>query len=230
MERVGDLIANAMQGYLIDRNTAQQQQITSIEQLQDPTLAQLFDIDGNGKADLIGCNPGWGCAQIIDHHLQTYGLVDTVEHRQGNYSTLIPETIDRFEQGQPILYYTYTPLWVSGVLRPGQEVEWLEVPFSSLPDQPQGTADTGSAAGLDTGFPLNQIQILANRDFLEQNPMIERFCEQVQIPIEDVSAQNLKMRQGENQPEDIHGHAQAWIDNHRAEFDRWLTEARGSES
>ncbi len=38
-------------------------------------------------------------------------------------------------KGDPILYYTWTPYWVSGVLVPGKDVVWLEVPFSSLPGE-----------------------------------------------------------------------------------------------
>jgi glycine betaine/proline transport system substrate-binding protein len=37
-------------------------------------VAALFDGDGDGKADLIGCNPGWGCEGAINHHLDAFGL------------------------------------------------------------------------------------------------------------------------------------------------------------
>ncbi|OLT68771.1 hypothetical protein BI334_30540 [Moorena producens 3L] len=30
------------------------------EQLKNPKIAKLFDSDGDGKANLTGCNPGWG--------------------------------------------------------------------------------------------------------------------------------------------------------------------------
>lgn len=49
------------QGYLIDKKTADKYHITNIEQLKDPKIAKLFDANNDGKADLTGCNPGWGC-------------------------------------------------------------------------------------------------------------------------------------------------------------------------
>jgi glycine betaine/proline transport system substrate-binding protein len=80
-----------------------------MEQLQDPEIAALFDTDGDGKANLTGCNPGWGCELVIEHQLDEYGLRDTVQHDQGQYFALIADTITRYEQGEPILFYTWTP-------------------------------------------------------------------------------------------------------------------------
>ena len=57
----GYLVNGAAQGYLIDKKTADQYKITNIAQLKDPKIAKLFDTNGDGKADLTGCNPGWGC-------------------------------------------------------------------------------------------------------------------------------------------------------------------------
>lgn len=48
-----------MQGYLIDKKTADEYKITHISQLSDPKLAKLFDSNGDGKADLVGASAGW---------------------------------------------------------------------------------------------------------------------------------------------------------------------------
>jgi glycine betaine/proline transport system substrate-binding protein len=54
LERTGTYIANVLQGYKIDQATAEEYGITSLEQLQDPEIAALFDTDGDGKANLTG--------------------------------------------------------------------------------------------------------------------------------------------------------------------------------
>ena len=102
--RVGQYAGPAAQGYLIDKATAEKYNITNIDQLRDPTLARLFDHDGDGKADLTGCNPGWGCEAMIENHMDAYKLRDTVQHVQGSYSALIADTIGRYKRGEPILY------------------------------------------------------------------------------------------------------------------------------
>ena len=103
LSRKGSYSANAAQGYLIDKKTADKYKITRIDQLQDPKLAKLFDSNNDGKADLTGCNPGWGCEAAIEHQLTAYNLRDTVTHSQGSYSALMADTLARYKQGKSIL-------------------------------------------------------------------------------------------------------------------------------
>ncbi len=221
----GTIVQNALQGYLIDQATAETYSITGLEQLKDPKIAALFDTDGNGKANLVGCPVGWGCRDVIEHHLDAYQLRETVEHDSDNYFALINQVISKVETGKSALYYTWTPLWVSDVLIPGEQVEWLEVPYTSLPSDYKEDVQT-VVNGKNLGFAVNQIEILANRSFIETNPAARRFFELVQIPIEDISLQNQKMRAGENTPADIRNHAQTWIDSNRTLFDSWIATAQ----
>jgi glycine betaine/proline transport system substrate-binding protein len=156
--------------------------------------------------------------------LDAYDLRDKVRHNQGSYFAIMADTIARFENGKPILYYTWTPMWVGGVLVPGKDVVWLSVPFTSLPD---GRVDVNTKLpdGRNSGFAINKIQILANKKFLNANPAARRFFEQLKVSIDDISAQNIRMRKGEKKPEDVRRHVEEWIAAHRAEFDSWIKES-----
>ena len=222
--REGVFSPGALQGYLIDKATADKHGIVNVEQFKDPNIAKLFDSNGDGKADLSGCNPGWGCEKVIEHHLDAYGLRDTVTHNQGSYSAIIADTIARHQQGQPIFYYTWTPYWVSGVLVPGRDVAWLQVPFSSLPGALKD-ADTALPDGSNFGFQVNAQRIAANREFAENNPAAAKLFAIMQVSSNDISAQNLRMRDGEKSAADIERHADAWIKANQATFDGWIEEA-----
>ncbi|MCL2896021.1 glycine betaine/L-proline ABC transporter substrate-binding protein ProX [Brenneria tiliae] len=222
--RQGVYIANAAQGYLIDKKTAEQYKITNVEQLKDPNIAKLFDTNGDGKADLTGCNPGWGCEAMINHHLQAYGLTNTVEHNQGNYAAMLADTITRYKEGKPILYYTWTPYWVSNVLVPGKDVVWLQVPFSSLPGKQEGTS-TKLPNGVDYGFPVNNMRIVANKAWAAKNPAAAKLFAIMKLPLADINAQNLRMHNGENSERDIERHADSWIKAHQQVFDGWVKTA-----
>lgn len=224
LSRTGSYSQNAVQGYLIDKKTANQYGITRIDQLKDPQIAKLFDTNGDGKADLTGCTPGWGCEGVIEHQLTAYGLTATVTHVQGSYSALIADTITRFKQGQPILYYTWTPYWVSGVLRPGQEVVWLQVPHTALPAGQTGV-DTQLPNGRNYGFIPNHQRIVANKQFTDANPAAAKLFEVMQLPVGDINAQNLAMRDGQNTQADLARHADGWIRAHQATFDGWIAQA-----
>ena len=224
LSRTGTYSQNAAQGYLIDKKTADKYKITHINQLTDPKLAKLFDTNGDGKADLTGCNPGWGCEAVIEHQLKAFKLSDTVSHQQGSYSALIADTIARYKQGQPILYYTWTPYWVSGVLQPGKDVVWLQVPHSSLPGE-QAKLDTTLPDGKNYGFVLNNQRIVANKQFVEKNPAAAKLFELMELPVGDINAQNLAMKNGQNKPADIARHTDGWIKGHQKTFDGWISQA-----
>ncbi len=219
--REGVYSPGALQGYLIDKKTADQYKITHIDQLKDSKLAKVFDTNGDGKADLAGCNPGWGCEKVIEHQLDAFKLRNTVTHNQGSYSAIIADTITRFKKGDPVLYYTWTPYWVSGVMVPGRDVVWLQVPFSSLPGE-RKDVDTTLPSGQNYGFEANNQRIIANLKFAQENPAAAKLFSIMEISANDISAQNLRMRDGEKSMADIERHTDAWIKGHQETFDGWI--------
>ena len=157
--------------------------------------------NGDGKADLAGCVPGWGCEPVIEHQMDAFKLGDTVTHNQGEYSAIIAETITRCKEGTPILYYTWKPYWVSGVLVPGKDVSWVEVPLSAHPNG----ADAKLANGKNYSFEV------------------------MSISVNDISAQNLKMKEkGQGGWDAAVRHADAWIAANRKTFDGWIMAARAA--
>lgn len=226
MVRAGNVIPGVLQGYLIDKKTADAHNITNLSDLKKPEIAKLFDADGDGKADLTGCNPGWGCELVIDHHIEAYDLGDTVSHNRGSYFALMADTITRYKEGGSILYYTWVPQWIAGVLVEDQDVVWLEVPHTDLPDG-NNSVNT-SFNGKNLGFAVDQIQAVVNRDFADENPAATKFLSLVQISASDESAQNLKMQDGEKSLDDIKRHAKEWIAANKSTFDGWLAQARAA--
>ena len=103
---------------------------------------------------------------------------------------------------------------------PGEDVVWIEVPFSILPEDSAATEESTIAEGIqgctndpcNMGFAPNDIQIVANIDFLEQEPAARKLFEVVEIPLEDIAAQNVLLAiDGENSEDDIQRHADQWI-------------------
>jgi ABC-type proline/glycine betaine transport system substrate-binding protein len=235
LQAVGyEVKAGALQGYMVDKKTADTLGIKSLADFRNPEVAKNFDMDGNGKADLIGCNAGWGCEPVIEHHLNVYDLRDTVEHVQGDYSPLMADTVVRCKRGQPVLFYTWTPNWTVGTLVPGKDVVWIEVPFPSLPEEDKDHKNQTTIKGVPgcvndpcaMGFPPNDIRVVANKKFMAIHPDVKRLLELVEIPVGDISAQNAKMLDGEDDDEDIQRHAREWIKGNQEKIERWLKAAR----
>ena len=101
--------------------------------------------------------------------------------------------------------------------------EFLSVPFTALPDGATGVTEY---EGKNLGFAVDEIGIIARNDFLAANPAAAKLFEVATLDINDISAENALIANGENTEEAIDKHATDWIAAHQAEYDGWLAEAR----
>jgi glycine betaine/proline transport system substrate-binding protein len=231
-ERVGNQVeAGAFQGYLADKATVEEHDIQTIEEIDDdPELAELFDFEGDGNADLVGCPPGWGCHESINEHFDGE-LGDNMNHVDAEYAVMMSDTIARFERDEPVLYYTWTPNWTVAELAPGEDVVWLE--STTHPDGQDpvdgevvpGGPDACTNDPCEIGWAANDINVVANSDFLEEEPVAKALFEEVELTVGEISEQNAKMEEGEDTSDDIQRHAETWIEENRDTVDEWLDAA-----
>lgn len=223
--RLGPMYVNALQGYFIDKKTADKYKITKLEQFKSADIRKLFDTDGDGKANMTACNPGWGCERVINHHMKAYEMEDYIHQDKGQYFALMANTVANYKEGKPIFFYAWTPAWMLASLVPDKDVVWIEVPFTSLPGE-RAPKDTTMADGRNPGFVANNNYVLANRKFAEENPAAAKFLASVKIPLADLNAMTHKVYEGEKTPKDTKRFAQEWIKQNQAAFDSWLADAR----
>lgn len=230
----GTIVGGGINGYVIDKKTAEANNITNLEQLKDPKIAALFDSDGDGKADLVNCDFGWQCGDVVDFQLKEFGLTDTVRSVRAKYEPLIGEIFARADRGEPILYYTWSPSWIVYRLKPGQDVVWLPIPHDALPegvtkpktheiDNVVGCAGGQNPCRMAVG-PWNW-RTLANKQFVADNPAVKKFIEQVKWPLTTWSEWEGALGKGAKTSADMKALADAWIAANQNEFDGWLKEA-----
>ena len=233
VEPVGTQVsAGAIQGYLVDKATADELGLTSMSAFEDAEVAARFDRDGDGLADLLGCNDGWGCNLVIQDHLAEFGWGANVEQVVSDYYSLFDEAVAQVEAGDPTLLYTWTPNWTVEQLVPGEDVVWLQ---SESLESAEGETSVGGLPGCaggadpcDLGWQVNDIRAVANIDFLDAHPDVRRLLEEVEIPLADIEEQNLRMSLEEDYSNaQIQQDAADWIADHRDLVDGWLETARG---
>ena len=201
IEPIGwQIAAGATDGLMVDKATADSYGINSMDAVA--ANAGLFDTNGNGRADLIGCNVGWGCESYINDQIANESWGSGVEQISGDYNSLVQGVIDKVNAGEPALFYAWTPNWTNTVLVAGQNAVWVD-------------------------SAVNDIRAVANTDFLDDNPDIRRLLEVVAIPLGDIAAQNARMAAGDYSEADITADAEAWIAANRDKVDSWLAIARG---
>ena len=222
----GTAIDGNVNSYSIDKKTADKYGITNLGQFKDPEIAKLFDNDGDGKADLIGCIPGWACADAINYHIEAYGLTDTVTHHQSPYNVMIADTIARYKRGEPFFRHAWTPDWSHVILKPGIDAITLAVPFSAWHTDPK--MDTTLPDGRNTGFPACSIKTFVNTKWAEKNPAALKLMELFTVPIQASSNAIWESRERGETFELYHELAEKWIAENRKQVDAWLKEARSA--
>jgi len=226
----------SIQGYLVDKRTAEALNITSLEDFKRDDVRAAFDVDGDGKADMVGCQPDFGCSKVIDHQMRAYGLTDYIDYATQDYETAMTKAVGRYNDGLPVFFYTWTPNWMVGVLTPARDVVWIEVPYPSLPGDQAKYEDRTEISNVlgcvDNpcllGWPSNDIRPVASQAFLAEHPDIRKLLEVMSIPVLDIFFQNAKMYRGEDTDADIQRHAEDWIAQNRAQFDAWIAEAKAA--
>jgi glycine betaine/proline transport system substrate-binding protein len=224
----------ALQGYLVSKKAAEEFNIKSLEDFKREEVKKAFDANGDGKADLVACPPGWGCEKVITHHMAAYDLEGYINPIKASYAASMADAVARYGAGEPVFFYTWTPNWTVFKFLPGKDVMWINVP-EIIPSEgqkgfEQAMVQTGVSGAvsdpLKMGFPANDIMVVANKQFLGKNPVAKRLFEVISVPLEDISRQNNRMYAGENTQEDIERHVTEWIALNQQTWNGWLEEAR----
>jgi glycine betaine/proline transport system substrate-binding protein len=113
---------------------------------------------------------------------------------------------------------------------------WIDVPEIRPREVDMEAADRMTVAGVEgavndpakLGFVVADIQIAANKKFLDNNPAARKFFELFTLSLSDINEQNTKMHSGEKSRKDIDRHADEWIAKNRMTWDGWLQSARAS--
>ena len=226
--------SGGLQGYLIDKKHQEKFNITSLADFKREEVKEAFDTNGDGKADLVGCPPGWNVAKVMEHHLKVYGLEDHINLVQASYNAMFADVLGNYMDGNGVLYYTWAPNWAIYKLKPGEDVVWINVPEIKPMEDFAGMEDRMVASGIEgavsdpikLGFITNDIRIVANKNFVKENPAARKLFEIFKVSVEDISAQNARMKNGEDTQEDIDRHADQWIKAHRKTWNSWLEQAR----
>jgi glycine betaine/proline transport system substrate-binding protein len=228
--------SGGLQGYLVSKKEVEKYNIKSLDDFKRPEVKKAFDANGDGKADLTACPPGWGCENVITHHMEVYDLDDHVNPIKASYEAGMASALARYKSGEPIFFYTWAPNWTIFKLKPGEDVMWINVPKIIPKESQKSDVDRMTVSGIEgavtdpikLGFVVSDIQIVANKRFISKNPAAKKFFEVFTLPLIDINEQNTRMNSGEKSQKDIDRHVDEWIAKNREKWDGWLQEARNA--
>jgi glycine betaine/proline transport system substrate-binding protein len=226
--------AGGLQGYLVSKRDVEKFNIKSLDDFKRDEVMKAFDKNGDGKADLTACPPGWGCENVIAHHMKVYDLKDYINPVKAAYEAGMASALGDYKSGEPIFFYTWAPNWTIFKLKPGKDVMWINVPEIIPKESQKGAVDRMTVSGIEgavsdpikLGFVVSDIRVVANKKFVEANPAVKALFEAFTLPLIDINEQNTRMNEGEKSQKDIERHVDEWIAKNQAKWDGWLEAAR----
>ena len=227
---VGTMMASgALQGLLVDIPSVEMFGFSTLEELLDnPDAVAHFDTDGDGKADINGCDDGWGCQKVINDTIAQNGWEDRIAQVSATHSALFAESQASFAAGGPVLQYVWTPTAFVGKLVPGRDVVWLAIEPDHALEGQDGVSAVGDACTADpctTMFTPSDIVVTANKQFLADNPAAASLLANFKLDPLAVAVQAVAIDAGADSEEEIKAAAQQWIADNRATIDPWIDEA-----
>ena len=126
---VGNTFTGAVEGWAVPeyvvkgdptRNIpASAPELVSVGQLAEPQYVALFkDPEQPDRGRFLNCPSGWTCEEKNTRKLQAYGLeARYVDFRPGTGPAMDAAIVSAYLQGQPLLFYYWSPSSIAGRLR-----------------------------------------------------------------------------------------------------------------
>ncbi|AEG05428.1 ABC transporter substrate-binding protein [Sinorhizobium meliloti] len=159
--------------------------LKSVSQLTDPKIAEIFaDPEEPSKGRFLNCPSGWTCEGVSTAKLEAYKLGETyVNFRPGTGTALDAAITSAYLQGEPILFYYWSPTAILGKFKLIQleEPAYNEACWKEL-SSANGKRDEGCA------FPSVDVAYGVNSTFASEAPEIVEILEKATFPLDEVNA------------------------------------------
>ncbi len=217
LEIVGLHYDDSFTATIIPTWVAEEYDIKDMDDLFRPEIVKLFDRDGDGKGDILGCDIAWTCNQIFEDKLEYSGLDE--------YYVQLPiaEQMSNFEirramqTRQPIIFLNWTPGWIFSQFPVPEKLTLLEDPSGYHPDG--GDID-------QYGWPPGIAKTAVGLDVKKDHPEAYALLKEISVPLQAVNdSVYLQVVEGEGSREDLDRHAREWIEANRETVDGWLEAA-----
>lgn len=196
--------------YMADR-------VKSVEDLNDPEIAAMFDKNGNGKGEYWAGDAGWKSTRMWQVKFKSYGLSELWEAEVLPDATFKAQLKTAIQREQPILFYYWTPEWVHAAydLTPIEEPARTEgCEKTNLDKEDWLEASKFSCASKDA-----TIYVAYSKSLETRNPPVAKFLGQMKLDPATVNGWILKIGRDKLDPRDV---AENWVANNMDVVNEWI--------
>ncbi len=184
--RLGTTFPDAREGWfvprgLVDGPNAKAPRLRAVSDLI-AHKALFADPDNPDKGVFYNCVPGWQCELVNSKKLMAYGLEPHFTNvRPGASEALVAVIDSALKRGRPVVFYHWSPSWLVGA----HDLTRLEEPAFDRKVWTKMLAESRPERA--TAFPVSEVVIGANVQFVEAAPKLAGFLRAYRSTAADTS-------------------------------------------
>ena len=191
--------------------------ITSIEDLNDPEVAAMFDTDGNGKGEYWAGDVTWASTKRWQIKFKSYGLDGLWEPNIVSADTFKAGLAAAYASSKPQLFYYWTP----EAIHVKYDLTALEEParFDGCEDVNLDAEDWLEASTFECVIASNDIFVAYSKSLEGRNPAVAKMLSNVQFTGDEINGWIVEMFDNKRDPQEV---AEEWIEDNQETVNAWI--------
>ncbi|MEM9970270.1 MAG: glycine betaine ABC transporter substrate-binding protein [Pseudomonadota bacterium] len=191
--------------------------ITSIEDLNDPEVAAMFDTDGNGKGEYWAGDVTWASTKRWQIKFKSYGLDGLWEPNIVSADTFKAGLEAAYSSSQPQLFYYWTP----EAIHVKYDLTALEEParFDGCEDVDLDAENWLEVSTFECVIASNEIFVGYSKSLEERNPAVAQMLSNVQFTGDEINEWIVEMFENKRDPQIV---AEEWIEDNMDVVNGWI--------
>ena len=191
--------------------------VKSIDDLNNPEIAAMFDTDGNGKGEYWAGDVTWASTKRWQIKFKSYGLDSLWEPNIISADTFKAGLEAAYSSGKPQLFYYWTP----EAIHVKYDLTALEEParFEGCEDVDLDAEDWLEVSSFECVIAPNEIFIGFSKSLEKRNAPVAGMLANVQFTGDEINGWIVEMFENKRDPQIV---AEEWIGENQALVDSWI--------
>lgn len=191
--------------------------VKSIEDLNNPEIAAMFDTDGNGKGEYWAGDVTWASTKRWQIKFKSYGLDSLWEPNIVSADTFKAGLEAAYTAEKPQLFYYWTP----EAIHVKYDLTALEEPARTdgCEDVDLDAEDWLEVSEFNCVIASNDIFVAYSASLEERNPAVAKMLSNVQFTGDEINAWIVEMFENKRDPREV---AEDWIADNKDVVQSWI--------
>lgn len=196
--------------YMTDR-------VSSIEDLNDPEIAAMFDTDGDGLGEYWPGDVTWASTKRWQIKFKSYGLDKLWEPNIVSADTFKAGLAAAYASSKPQLFYHWTP----EALHVQYDLSIIEEPerFEGCEEVDLDAENWLEVSEFECVIAPNDVYIAFSKSLWDRNPAVAQMLKNVQFTGNEINGWIVEMFENKRDPQEV---AEEWIADNKDIVDGWI--------